>query len=75
MKKFSLVIEGVEGPMADTWGVRVGQKMPGGQLHWICNWMPSYVLNDQTMDEQCQVICDAWTNLAYRLVGIQKQLF
>lgn len=75
MKRYRLVVEAYEGKMPGAWGVRLGQQLPGGQLRWICDWIPAHAISNQTLSEQCQLIEDAWESLIYRIAGIQEALF
>jgi len=74
-KRFRLVSEGFEGPMPGSWGFRIGQQLPGGQVHWVCNWIPGQQLHEKAFAEQSQVMEDLWANLCYRIMGVQQQLF
>lgn len=74
MKKFHLVIEGIDPSGMGSWGYRIGTKRPEGQMHWIANWLPSHATSEDTLVEQIQVMEDCWWNLVKQIVGVQNSL-
>jgi hypothetical protein len=72
--KFRLVMEAVDTVGLGSYGYRIGTQLPGGQLHWACQWLPMKALTEQTINEMVQVMDDLWMTLVHHTVGIQQEL-